>query len=81
MINLTPTITLIDDIERKHDEILNNLHDDVRRERDAVSLRDLLDELFTKNDELKRIRGRRTRGVGSKNKKKNKKRTIKGKKS
>ena len=86
MTNLSPiilsTITLIDDIERKHDEIVQNLNDHERRDRDAVSLRDLLEELFIKNEELRRIhRGRRTvrRSVGSKKKKK--KRSGKGKKS
>ena len=86
MTNLSPiilsTITLIDDIERKHDEIVQNLTDHERRDRDAVSLRDLLEELFVKNEELRRIhRGRRTirRDVGSKKKKK--KRSGKGKKS
>ena len=79
MTNLSPiilsTITLIDDIERKHDEIVQNLTDHERRDRDAVSLRDLLEELFIKNEELRRIhRGRRTirRDTGSKKKKKKK---------
>ena len=88
MTNLSPiilsTITLIDDIERKHDEIVQNLADHERRERDAVSLRDLLEEIFIKNEELRRIhRGRRTirRDVGSKKKKKKKKKSSKRKKS
>ena len=82
MINLTPTITLIDDIERKHSEVLLNDDNDERRARDRRSLHDLLEELFTKNEELRRIhRGRRTirRDIGSKKKKK--KRSGKGKKS
>ena len=66
------TITLIDDIERKYREMLHG-DDEYQRERDENSLHDLLEDLFKKNEELKRIRrGSRTmrRRDGSKNKKK-----------
>jgi len=76
MINYRPiilsTITLISDIERKYREMLHG-DDEDQRERDENSLHELLEDLFKKNEELKRIRrGSRTmrRRDGSKNKKK-----------
>ena len=76
MINYRPiilsTITLISDIERKYREMLHG-DDEDQRERDENSLHELLEDLFKKNEELKRMRrGSRTmrRRDGSKKKKK-----------
>ena len=91
MTNLTNIISSItsniDDIERKNGEIiLHHFDDDTEQEERKESFRDLLNDLFIKNDKLKELTRTRTerrtmrRRTGSK-KKKNKKQKSKGKKT